>query len=644
MENPLSRSQTNQKPGVLYNLKVRFLCGKPYTRAGKFMVAVNPYHWYPELYDETTMKEYADAYAWNTTESQAAVVEPHIYEVSSKAYSAISANEEGTKYQSILALGVIGSSKTESIKLCMNHLIYLQNGPRKSTSPRAIPQNASMVQVLLAANPALEAFGHAATRCNKNSSRYGKYIELKFVSPTGEGCPQLTACEWSAFALERRRVVQPREGERNFHIFYQLLGVPDKKKSKYWEGIQGKTAEDFAFLQTDTEWEEIRDGMSDSKCFKETLDSMAIIGIDKNMRQNLMRALCVIMQLGNLQFEDDEELYPEGCKITSENELTALANLMGVPEEKLRSSLTAHKVIAGGTVICRKAVSAEVAQQGRDALAMEIYDRLFSLILHKINEATGGNDETDKICGKIGLLDAPGFEQNGQNGLDQLCINFISEKFHHKYLEVVLMDFKTRIDNDEIEYIAADVKFQDNSSILSLIDGQTGVMAMLNEATRSMGTYDKFLSRVVQTHRKSSSFVPAKSSFTHEFGIRHTAATVTYQVKNFVCENSTQVPVDLLECIGQCSNDLIVQEFKKVVQKTNNVTTMLTRTKKQMSDVWTRIGASQTNFIQCIQPNDMMRPKIMLHVEAVNQLRAAHVVEALKLRRIASEASAYKRD
>ena len=74
---------------------------------------------------------------------------------------------------------------------------------------------------MLESNPLLEAFGNAKTVRNDNSSRFGKFVEIQF-NKTG----RISGAAVRTYLLERSRVVQLTDPERNYHVFYQARLPP----------------------------------------------------------------------------------------------------------------------------------------------------------------------------------------------------------------------------------------------------------------------------------------------------------------------------------------------------------------------------------------------------------------------------------
>lgn len=97
--------------------------------------------------------------------------------------------------------GESGSGKTESTKLFLKQLMYLCGGSSQleqqilQVSTRRTSRKKNHRRETFQATPLLESFGNAQTVMNNNSSRFGKYIALKFVNGKGRDEPGASVCQ-----------------------------------------------------------------------------------------------------------------------------------------------------------------------------------------------------------------------------------------------------------------------------------------------------------------------------------------------------------------------------------------------------------------------------------------------------------------
>ena len=394
---------------ILYNLKARHADSLPYTRVGDILVAVNPFRWINGLYSEDKQDFYAKNLIWQANEigvtpqkdsakkgvgkplATAAAerkalgyeyeklgINPHVYETSSLAYLGLAV--EGND-QTILVTGESGAGKTETIKIVMNHLATVERSrPSWPESDRAASSEhgSDTVNRVLQANPLFEAFGNAKTLRNDNSSRFGKFTQLQFdvesFSDAESGGRKIPSCHLAGskcitYLLEKSRVVSVSEGERTFHIFYQLLGAPDEDKQKIWkDGLIGTSTSDFSYLSKTSP---LIDGLASAEHWDETVTALSVFGIHGDTFLNVMRSLCIILVIGNITFDAEMRDGEERSIVSSIEELEHLSSLMGVPTDEIETALTMRFMTTRGeefTIFLKP----NEARDGCDALAKEV--------------------------------------------------------------------------------------------------------------------------------------------------------------------------------------------------------------------------------------------------------------------------------
>jgi myosin-5 len=640
---------------ILYNLKDRHGKGLPYTRTGDIIIAVNPFQWFTEIYTEKVRNRYAKVLVWENAEGGGdprASVEPHVYETSALTYKGLAFDDID---QSILVSGESGAGKTETVKICMNHIASCQQGPgaKSEMSP--------VVQRVLDSNPLLEAFGNAKTTRNDNSSRFGKYIQLQFDMGSAQdrkfrgkdkATCVLAGSKADAYLLEKNRVTQHAPDERTFHIFYQVIAARDK--TTYWSKLAGATNETFRFVgpsPTDT-----IEKVKDVDHFVNTVKTLAEINVTGDRLMTLIQSVIIVLQLGNITYQakggDSDK-----SEVSSPKEFADLCDLMGVDPTTLEVSFT-ERTMKTRNETYKVPLNPDVAKDATEGLAKEIYARAFLWLVRCINDATAAEinykSGTMSDFGIIGLLDIFGFESFVRNRFEQLCINYCNEKLQAKFTEDI---FRSVQQEYEAEGIPLDeITFDDNTDVLDLIEGKTGLLAMLNEeCVRPKGTDEAFVQKAIAGNKKSPCLFINKTN-RQGFGIHHYAGKVLYDGEGFVSSNQDTLPADLMEAAVNSQNEILAKHmandscinFKTKDQpapatrsapkraKSNLVApTVWTKYKGQLSSLMKNLEKTTSKYIRCIKPNKPKKPIIMEHVSTIEQLRCAGVVAAVTLSRSA---------
>ncbi|KAJ8425290.1 hypothetical protein Cgig2_000371 [Carnegiea gigantea] len=588
------------EPGVLHNLAVRYSVNEIYTYTGNILIAVNPFQKLPHLYDCHMMEQYKGA--------PFGELSPHVFAVADAAYRAMI--NEG-KSNSILVSGESGAGKTETTKMLMRYLAYL--GGRSGVEGRTVEQQ------VLESNPVLEAFGNAKTVRNNNSSRFGKFVEIQF-----DKNGKISGAAIRTYLLERSRVCQVSDPERNYHCFYLLCAAPQEDREKYKLDSPDK----YHYLNQSNCYK--LDGVDDTEEYLATRRAMDIVGISAEDQDAIFRVVAAILHLGNINFAKGEEVDSSVLKDErSRFHLNMTAELLKCDARSLEDALIKRVMVTPEEVITRT-LDPESAAVSRDALAKTIYSRLFDWLVDKINNSIG-QDPTSKSI--IGVLDIYGFESFKFNSFEQFCINFTNEKLQQHFNQHVFKMEQEEYTKEEINW--SYIEFVDNQDVLDLIEKKPGgIIALLDEACMfPKSTHETFAQKLYQTFPKHRRFQKPKLSRT-SFTIAHYAGEVTYQADQFLDKNKDYVVAEHQELlqVSKCPFvAALIPPNPEETSKQSKFSSIGARFKLQLQQLMETLNSTEPHYIRCVKPNNVLKPAIFENANILNQLRCGGVLEAIRI-------------
>ncbi|KAL1806376.1 hypothetical protein ACET3Z_029444 [Daucus carota] len=588
------------EPGVLQNISCRYNLNEIYTYTGEILIAVNPFQSLPHLYDKDVMGKYRGAALHELS--------PHPFAIADSAYRQMV--NEGVS-QSILVSGESGAGKTESTKMLMQYLAYM--GGRAESEGRSVEQQ------VLESNPVLEAFGNAKTVRNNNSSRFGKFVEIQFDSRG-----RISGAAIRTYLLERSRVCQVSDPERNYHCFYMLCAAPPEDAERYKVGKPRK----YHYLNQSNCIE--LDAMDDAKGYIDTRRAMNVVGIESDDQDAIFRVAAAVLHLGNIEFKkgaDADSSEPKNDE--SKFHLKTAAELLMCDEQALEDSLCKRVMVTRDDTIT-KFLDPNAAAVSRDALAKIVYSRLFDWIVNKINNIIGQDPDSKYL---IGVLDIYGFESFKTNSFEQFCINLTNEKLQQHFNQHVFKMEQEEYTKEEIDW--SYIEFVDNQDILDLIEKKPGgVIALLDEACMfPKSTHETFAQKLYQTFSNHKRFGKPKLSQT-DFTIYHYAGDVTYQTDYFLDKNKDYVIGEHQALLSASRCPFVSGLFPPLPEESSNkskFSSIATRFKQQLQSLLEILNATEPHYVRCVKPNNQLKPGIFENHNVLNQLRCGGVMEAIRI-------------
>uniref|UniRef100_A0A3B4AMQ8 Myosin motor domain-containing protein n=1 Tax=Periophthalmus magnuspinnatus TaxID=409849 RepID=A0A3B4AMQ8_9GOBI len=554
---------------VLLNIKTRFQRELIYTYIGSILVSVNPYRMYNIYGTDMVLLYKGHALGENP---------PHLFAIANAAYSKLM---DANHNQVIIISGESGSGKTEATKLVLRYLAAIQH--------------TSNIAQQVCTSPLMESFGNAKTVRNDNSSRFGKYIEVFLENGVISGA--IT----SQYLLEKSRIVFQAKDERNYHIFYEMLaGLPSQQKRAFYL----QDAETYYYLNQGGDCGIT--GKNDAEDYRRLVAAMEILHFAAEDQASIFRVLASILHLGNIFFQRHEVLI-------SAQEIRVVSELLQISPEGLQKAITYKVTVPLCALACFFGF--------RDAVAKILYSLLFHWLTEKINSQVYPHQHTLSIS----ILDIYGFEVSDLtfNSFEQLCINYANEYLQFFFNRIIFREEQEEYSREQVLW--QDIPFSDNQPCIDLVAAKPhGILRILDDQSCfPQATDHTFLQKCHYHHVHNPLYIKPKMP-TPEFGIKHYAGRVTYQVCFHV------IFVHLVYCQQQVSavppgaggeDGEVTKHFMVILW--------------YVSYLFLSFLLFRCNpfFVRCIKPNNLKDPRVFEDELVSHQLRHSGILETIRIRR-----------
>uniref|UniRef100_UPI0037E96B2C unconventional myosin-XVI n=1 Tax=Semicossyphus pulcher TaxID=241346 RepID=UPI0037E96B2C len=542
---------------LLYEMQKRFGNDQIYTYIGHILLLVNPNKELP-IYSTLVSQLYL-----SSTGRLCSSLPPHIFSSAERAYHMML---QERRPQCFILSGESGSGKTEACKHIVRHLTA-------RSSPKGFALESRMKHV----NCILEAFGHAKTTRNNNSSRFIKLLTVQYC----EKRRTLLRARLYTYMLEKSHLVHLPPQQHSFSIFYLMAeGMSAEELSALY--LNNVLAHRYLSGGLPGEKPPVATASAQSReRLAAVKQALRALGFNKQEVDSVFTLLSAVLHIGDLRFTaltDADTAFPSDLQL-----LERVAGMLQVCSNDLSTALTSDVQYFKGDVITRRH-TVEMSEQYRDQLTKAIYGRLFSYLINNINDYLQGQDDSigDPAL-EIGILDIFGFEEFQRNGYEQLCVNMTNERLRQFVSEVLFQQEQAECLQEGIAMETPRSHCNQPTVLDFFLQKPQGLLCVLDEESQSLRPAEQNLYKRLSTQldsipthglsltTKDGNGNPPPKDQGPAFTVSHYAGQISYDLTGSLTRNKDSLPQNLLFTMKSSESVLLQQLFQSKLTQTGSL-------------------------------------------------------------------------
>lgn len=163
------------------------------------------------------------------------------------------------------------------------------------------------------------------------------------------------------YLLEKTRLVRQMPGERNYHIFYQLLRGAPASLLTALHLDDGHNNMAFEYLSNG----EMESTSDDANDFAVTGSCLSCVGIDEDLQHHVFELLAGILHLGDVEFltgsGGDAVDKVSGVSEETRPQLQRAAALFGLDPQELLLNMVQQNMYVNGSIIVKEQTVSQVS-------------------------------------------------------------------------------------------------------------------------------------------------------------------------------------------------------------------------------------------------------------------------------------------